>query len=47
MPGVIRKRHSITHGRQLFRLGGFRLIVAVLCAKPGTPFLTVYAKVSF
>ena len=44
MPGVVTKKAIVTNGYQLYRLGGLRLIVAVLLAKPGTPFLTVYAK---
>jgi len=45
MPGRINKRHAITHCRELFRIGGLRLIVAVMLAKPGTPFLTIFTTV--
>lgn len=45
MPGRISKRHVFTHGWELYRVGGLRLIVAVLQAKTGTPFLTVFTAV--
>ena len=42
MTGFITKKQVITNFRELYRLGGLRLIVAVLRAKRGTPFLTVF-----
>jgi len=45
MTGFIRKRQVVTNFPELYRLGGWRLIVAVLLAKPGTPFLTVFTTV--
>lgn len=42
MPGVITKRTILRHPLLLYRLGGFRLIWAMLLAKPGIPFLTLY-----
>lgn len=44
MPGVVTKLAVVTNPRELYRLGGLRLIVAVLMAKPGTPFLTVWME---
>ena len=44
MPGRINKIHAITQFRTIVKIGGLRLVVAVLLAKPGTPFLTVLAK---
>jgi hypothetical protein len=45
MVGFILKRHAITNFRELRAIGGIRLVVAVLLAKPGTPFLTVFTSV--
>jgi hypothetical protein len=45
MPGVVTKMTVLTCPRLLYRLGGLRLIVAVLRAKPGVPFLTVWMSV--
>jgi len=45
MPGVVTKMTVFTHRREILALGGWRLIVAVLLAKPGTPFLTVFTRV--
>jgi hypothetical protein len=45
MPGVVTKRAVVTNLRQLYRMGGVKLIVAVLRAPQGTPFLTVWMKV--
>jgi hypothetical protein len=45
MPGVVTKMTIIRHPVLLYRLGGLRLFVAMLRAKPGTPFLTVLMKV--
>jgi hypothetical protein len=44
MPGVVTKKAVLTNGFQLYRMGGLKLIVATLRAKPGTPFMTVYAQ---
>ena len=44
MPGTINKIHAITCFRSIVNLGGFPLVVAVLLAKPGTPFLTVLTR---
>ena len=41
MPGVITKTTILRAPVALYRLGGLRLIVAVIRAKSGTPFLTV------
>jgi hypothetical protein len=41
MPGVVTKRAILTNLGSLYRLGGLSLIVAMLRAKPGVPFLTV------
>lgn len=45
MPGVVTKMTIIRHPVLLYRLGGLRLILAMLRAKPNTPFLTVFTKV--
>ncbi len=45
MPGRIQKRHVVTNFPELYKLGGWRLIVAVLRAKSETPFLTVFTAV--
>lgn len=42
MPGVINKTNTIKNVSQILRMGGFKLLFAVLTAKNGTPFLTVY-----
>jgi hypothetical protein len=47
MPGVVTKKAVLMNGRQLYRMGGWRLLGAVLMARKGTPFLTVWAKVCF
>jgi phosphoribosylcarboxyaminoimidazole (NCAIR) mutase len=46
MPGVVTKMTVVRCPVQLYRLGGLRLIVAVLRAKPGVPFLTVWMEVT-
>jgi hypothetical protein len=45
MPGLVTKMTVVRHPIALYRLGGLRLIVAVLRARPGTPFLTVFTTV--
>ncbi len=45
MPGTITKRVLFTHTCQLYRMGGLRLIVAVMTARRGVPFLTVLMTV--
>jgi hypothetical protein len=45
MPGVITKMTVLRAPVALYRLGGLRLIVAVLTAETGTPFLTVWMRV--
>jgi hypothetical protein len=44
MPGVVTKMTVIRHPVLLYRLGGFRLMVRVLRAKPGVPFLTIWMR---
>lgn len=44
MPGVVTKTTVFRYPFRIYRLGGVRLIVAALMAKPGTPFLTVMIK---
>ena len=44
MPGVINKTNTIKNAAQIVKMGGFRLFFAVLTAKSGTPFLTVYTQ---
>jgi len=44
MPGVINKTNTIKNAKQIVKMGGWKLFFAVLVAKPGTPFLTVYIK---
>lgn len=46
MPGVVTKLTVLQYPVLLYRLGGLRLIVAVLRAEPGVPFLTVFTKVT-
>ena len=45
MPGTINKTNSLLNACQIIKMGGFKLLVAVLTAKTGTPFLTVYIKI--
>lgn len=45
MPGVVTKKSVFVHPILLYRLGGAKLIAAVLKAKSGTPFLTVYISI--
>jgi len=47
MVGFITKKHVFTNFRDIYRLGGFGLIVSCLTAKPGIPFLTILAKRGF
>jgi hypothetical protein len=46
MPGVITKMSVLRAPVALYRLGGLRLIVAVLTARTGTPFLTVWIRLN-
>jgi len=46
MPGVINKWNTLRNAKQIVKMGGFRLLLAVLIAKPGTPFLTVFISVT-
>jgi hypothetical protein len=46
MPGVVTKKAVLTHFPTIWRLGGFRLIMAMLQAKPGVPFLTVLMEIN-
>jgi len=45
MPGVVTKKAIVTHLPSLWQLGGLRLIVAMLWAKPGVPFLTILTEI--
>lgn len=45
MPGTITKLNVLKNFRQLVKMGGMELIFAVILAKKGTPFLTVYFAV--
>jgi len=45
MPGVVSKKAIVTNLPTLYRLGGLHLIVAILWAKPGVPFLTVLMEI--
>ena len=44
MSGVITKLTVFKCPVELYRLGGIRLILAVLLARRGTPFLTIYSR---
>jgi hypothetical protein len=44
MPGTINKIHAITCFSAIVNLGGLPLVMAVLTAKTGTPFLTVLTR---
>jgi hypothetical protein len=46
MPGVVTKKAIVTNLPTLWQLGGLRLIVAMLRAKPGVPFLTVLMEIN-
>ena len=46
MPGVVTKTAVFTNFGSLYRIGGMKLVFAVLIAKPGTPFLTVFTRVT-
>jgi hypothetical protein len=43
MPGTIQKRHLLKMDcvKTIYRMGGWRLILAVAMARRGTPFLSV------
>jgi hypothetical protein len=41
MPGVVNKMTVLRHPYLIWRLGGFRLIIRVLAAKQGVPFLSI------
>ena len=45
MPGVVTKKALVTNLPAIMKLGGCKLVLAMLFAKSGTPFLTVYVKV--
>jgi len=45
MPGTITKINIIRNFRQIVKMGGLELVVAVVRAKPGVPFLTVFFEV--
>jgi hypothetical protein len=46
MPGVVTKKAIVTNLPSLYRLGGIRLIVAMLRAPAGVPFLTVLMEIN-
>jgi hypothetical protein len=45
MPGVVTKKAILTNLPSLYRLGGIRLVWAMLRAPAGVPFLTVLMDV--
>jgi hypothetical protein len=44
MPGLVTKQAILTNLPSLYRLGGWRLLWAMLRAPEGIPFLTVWMQ---